>query len=108
MKGKHREKHREIKEHIEEGLRKGVTLEEMIAMVYEAAMRVEREEYLRREKDDKGNGYYEREVSLLGKRRKVKVPRSRKGGFRSSLLPEKWKRDEDVGGDVNPETDVIR
>jgi len=33
----------------------------------------------------------------MGKRRKVKVPRSRKREFRISLLPEKWRRDEEAG-----------
>ncbi len=36
-------------------------------------------------------------MRLLGEKERVRVPRTRKGGFRSALLPERWKRGEDVG-----------
>ena len=75
----------------------GVGFEKAIKLLYEEAMRAERERYKEEHPEDPSNGYYEREVRLLGERERVKVPRTRKGGFRSALLPERWKRDEEVG-----------
>jgi transposase-like protein len=47
--------------------------------------------------EDLSNGYYRRRVKLFGKEESVRVPRTRKGGFRSKLLPEKWSRNREVG-----------
>ena len=75
----------------------GIGFERAIKLLYEEAMRAERERYREEHPEDPSNGYYEREVRLLGEKERVKVPRTRKGGFRSALLPERWRRGEDVG-----------
>jgi putative transposase len=52
----------------------------------------EREIYLEKEKKDKGNGYYTRElISKLGKLG-IEVPRTRNGKFRPYILGEKYQR----------------
>ena len=52
----------------------------------------EREIYLEKEKEDKGKGYYHRNlISRFGKLG-LEVPRTRNGKFRPYLLGEKYKR----------------
>jgi Transposase and inactivated derivatives len=52
----------------------------------------EREIYLEKEKKDKGNGYYTRDlISKLGKLG-IEVPRTRNGKFRPYILGEKYQR----------------
>lgn len=74
-----------------------IGFEEAMVLLYEEAMRAEREKYREEHPEDLANGHYERVVKMFGKEERVKVPRTRKGGFRSALLPERWKRNEEVG-----------
>ncbi len=74
-------------------LMKGIVKKALEEMMIE-----EREEYLKKNPETKGNGYYERELvcGLLGIG-DLKVPRTRDGNFRSVLLPYRRKYTEDVG-----------
>ncbi len=74
-----------------------VGFERAMLLLYEAAMRAERKEYQEKHPEDSSNGYYRRRVKIFGKEESVRVPRTRKGGFRSKLLPEKWSRNREVG-----------
>jgi len=69
----------------------------MVKRVLEEMMAEERKEYLERNPDTKGNGYYTRELicGLLGIE-DLRVPRTRDGNFRSVFLPYKKKYTEDV------------
>ena len=56
-------------------------------------MKKEREEYLKVNPHDKGNGYYQRTLSLSFTQLNLRIPRVRLGGsWRPSLLPPAWKR----------------
>jgi transposase-like protein len=77
---------------------KELGFEGAMLLLYEEAMREERERYREKHPEDPSNGHYRRVVKIFGREEEVKVPRTRKGGFRSSLLPERWKRNEEVGG----------
>jgi len=52
-------------------------------------MRAEREKYRKKNPENPSNGHYERRVKPFGKEEEVKVPRTRKGRFRSKPLPER-------------------
>jgi len=65
-----------------------------------ALMKKERDLRLKEDLENKGNGFYERQlVSELGKLN-ISIPRDRKGEFRSSLLPEPWQRYEESHKDL--------
>ena len=53
----------------------GVGFEKAIKLLYEEAMRAERERYREEHPDDPSNGYYEREVRLLGEKERVILER---------------------------------
>ena len=72
-------------------------MREIVKRALEEMMIEERKEYLGRNPDTKGNGYYMREIicGLLGIE-DLKVPRTRDGNFRSVLLPYRKKYTEDM------------
>ncbi|ADQ39611.1 transposase mutator type [Caldicellulosiruptor acetigenus I77R1B] len=52
----------------------------------------EREIYLSKNDNDKGNGFYERKLATPIGNLEISVPRTRTGGFRPHILPEPYKR----------------
>jgi len=65
---------------------------ELIARFIEMVMERERKEYLKKHEQDKGNGFYERDLAILGGPAEISVPRSRTAEFRPSILPAPYKR----------------
>ena len=57
-------------------------------------MVTEREEFLK-ENEDVGNGFYERGLTTSMGRLNLRVPRTRRGSFRSVFLPEHYVRAEE-------------
>ena len=68
--------------------------------ILQEIMGKERYEYLLENKDDKGNGTYTRGLSTSLGTLSLRIPRVRSGGFRSSLLPEKYKRHDESFEDL--------
>jgi transposase-like protein len=52
----------------------------------------ERRAYLARMTGDKGNGFYDRSLSLGSVPVDLRVPRTRSGDFRPTLLPDRYER----------------
>lgn len=52
----------------------------------------ERGIFLDKDENNKGNGFYRRDLATSGGDLELSVPRDRKNGFRPFILPEKWKR----------------
>lgn len=81
-----------------ESLPKGSMLKVLIERLLEEAMRQERKEFLslnKKHSSNKANGYYTRSLIWGSNSLKVKVPRDRKGEFRSVFLPEYYERSID-------------
>jgi transposase-like protein len=56
-------------------------------------MLAERNMHIRNSFDDKGNGYFERELGTPMGKINLRVPRDRDGDFRPSILPDPYQRD---------------
>ncbi|HLD41743.1 MAG TPA: IS256 family transposase [archaeon] len=65
---------------------------ELISKFIEMVMERERQGYLKKHEQDKGNGFYERDLAILGGPAEISVPRSRTTGFRPAVLPAPYKR----------------
>jgi putative transposase len=73
-----------------------LSTEELLVDVLECFFNLERQEHLKKTKNDKGNGFYSRLFQGLSKKGlELKVPRTRLSGFRPTLL-ELVKRDEEI------------
>jgi transposase-like protein len=70
----------------------GITLGELLGMSLSSLSEIERKHYLRRHLNDKGNGFYPRNISLGSIPVTVDVPRVRSGQFHSGLLPGPYER----------------
>jgi len=68
------------------------TLREVLGEALSSLARGERSAYLDRVPDDKGNGSYGRFVNVGSVPVPLDVPRTRTGGFRPTLLPERYQR----------------
>jgi putative transposase len=89
-------------EAIEEVLKKhfkgGLNTQEKLAMsrlleeLLEEIMKGEREVFLEKEPNNKGNGYYSRSLSAGSFKLNLNVPRDRNGEFRPHVLPAPYKR----------------
>ncbi len=80
---------------VRELLQKALTAnshEKMIPHLLNLLAVVERSIYLRNTPDDKGNGFRQRKLHAGSQTYDLLIPRTRTGYFRSSFLPEKWKR----------------
>jgi len=55
----------------------------------------ERGIFLDKDEENKGNGFYRRNLGTSQGNLELSVPRDRKNGFRSFILPERWKRTEE-------------
>lgn len=64
----------------------------LVEKILEGIMIGERAVYLEGVKGDKGNGYYERKVATPMGKLELKVPRTREGDFRPSILPPLYER----------------
>lgn len=65
-------------------------LKEVVSHLLEILMQKEREFHLSYDEDNKGNGYYDRNLACLFGNLNLQIPRDRKGNFRPSILPEPY------------------
>jgi putative transposase len=70
----------------------GLTLRQLLGLVLSSLGEAERKAFLLGSTGDKGNGAYDRAVNIGSIPIEMRVPRSRSGGFRPSLLPAKYQR----------------
>lgn len=78
----------EIREKIRKAIKEGISLGEIEEVILQEVMMEEREAYLEVE-DDHKNGTYFRYLGTGDGVLRLRVPRTRKGGFRPKILPEK-------------------
>ena len=65
--------------------------------LFEGLMKEERREHLDENPNDKGNGFYERElITSMGQLEDLEVPRTRKGNFKPTILPDRRKASFDL------------
>ncbi|MBP7792740.1 MAG: transposase, partial [Candidatus Goldbacteria bacterium] len=67
-------------------------VKELLEHVLEQIMVSERELHLKQSKNNKGNGYYNRNLTAGSWNLNLDVPRDRNNEFRPLILPEKYKR----------------
>ncbi|MFQ3573462.1 MAG: transposase [Thermodesulfovibrionales bacterium] len=63
-------------------------------------MKGERNIFLEKNTNNKGNGYYPRELTTGSWRLNINVPRDRNGQFRPHVLPQPYKRVDDIYVDL--------
>jgi len=68
------------------------SLRELLGLMLSNLGLAERRAYLARMVGDKGNGFYDRSLSLGSIPVDVRVPRTRSGEFRPALLPDRYER----------------
>ena len=68
------------------------SMQELISHILNLLALAERKLYLEAQSNDKANGFFKRNLSSGPLTFKLKVPRTRNGGFRPSFLPKKWQR----------------
>jgi len=84
-----------IKSYLEEREKKGSPpIRALLEMLLDTLMKVERDIYLKNSDSNKANGYYNRSLTTGTFKLDLKVPRDRRGEFRPSVLPDKWKRSD--------------
>lgn len=81
----------EIQRAVDGGLPE-LNLRQLLGVTLSLLAEAERKNYLKVTPNDKGNGYYGRSLALGSIPVEVHVPRTRKGTFRPSLLPERYER----------------
>ncbi len=70
---------------------------DQVKQILEKMLQEERQLYLESHPETKGNGYYSRDLHLpCGELRAIRVPRSRDGGFKTRLLPERRRSIEET------------
>lgn len=75
-------------------------LKDISNLILNSLMKSERDVFVRKNPNNKGNGYYSRSLmSGLGKIN-LEIPRDRLNEFRPFLLPEKWQRGEQSYDDL--------
>ncbi|AEM73559.1 LOW QUALITY PROTEIN: MULE transposase, conserved domain-containing protein [Caldicellulosiruptor acetigenus 6A] len=70
-------------------------LKQLLENLLEWFMLSERNIYLAKNQNDKGNGFYDRTLATSVGTLEISVPRARSGNFRPSILPEPYKRVDD-------------
>ena len=70
----------------------GLSTRELIARFFELLMLRQRDNFLKENEQDTGNGYRDRKMVINGSNSIISVPRTRDSAFRPSALPEPWKR----------------
>ncbi|AWS00338.1 IS256 family transposase [Metallosphaera hakonensis] len=72
------------------------SLKKLVEDAIQEVMKAERDQFLKSQREsgerNYGNGYYDRQFNVLGMSLNLQVPRDRKGQFRSSILPDAWRR----------------
>lgn len=88
------EQQNQVLEEIVRMIREGKlsTIQELLEVLLNALMIAERNLAQRQNSSLKANGFYPRSLSTGAMQLNVKVPRTRHGKFRPSLLPPPWKR----------------
>lgn len=77
------------------GIPKKVAMRQLLEDLVDEIMKGERGVFLDRDGDNKGNGYYPRELTTGSWKLGINVPRDRRGDFRPYVLPEPYKRTDD-------------
>ncbi len=72
-----------------------LAMRHLLEDLVDAIMKGERNIFLGNSMDNKGNGYYPRDLTTGSWRLQVNVPRDRKGDFRPHVLPDPYKRVDD-------------
>lgn len=67
-------------------------LKKLLEDLLDSFMMSERQIYLYKNEDDKGNGFYDRKLATPVGNLEISVPRTRSGMFRPSILPKHYKR----------------
>lgn len=70
-------------------------LKQLLENLLEWFMLSERNIYLAKNQNDKGNGFYDRTLATSVGTLEISVPRARSGNFRPSILPQPYKRVDD-------------
>lgn len=84
-----------LKSYLEEKEKKGSPpIRALLEMLLDTLMKAERDVYLKDSDSNKANGYYTRSMNTGSFRLDLQVPRDRKGEFRPSVLPDRWKRSD--------------
>lgn len=74
---------------------KKVAMRQLLEDLLDEIMKGERTVFLERSLENKGNGYYPRELTTGSWKLDVNVPRDRRGDFRPYVLPDPYKRTDD-------------
>jgi transposase-like protein len=78
-----------------EDIPKKVAMRQLLEDLLDEIMKGERTVFLERSLENKGNGYYPRELTTGSWKLDVNVPRDRRGDFRPYVLPDPYKRTDD-------------
>jgi putative transposase len=83
-----------LKKHFKGGLNthEKLAMSRLLEELLEEIMKGEREVFLEKEPNNKGNGYYSRSLSAGSFKLNLNVPRDRNGEFRPHVLPAPYKR----------------
>jgi transposase-like protein len=101
---------RSAEELVKELFPNGITTQEKIGIrkllesVVELIMNQERNFFLENDEDNKANGYYERSLNTGSFKLNINVQRDRKDRLRPQILPDSYKRVNEVVKDVSAET----
>ena len=68
------------------------SLRELVGALLSSVAQAERQVYLSKQADDKGNGFYPRSLQIGSLPVDVDVPRTRSGQFRALSLPARYQR----------------
>jgi transposase-like protein len=85
-----------LQKYFTEGLEpaRKAAMKQLLEIALDEIMKSERRVFLRRDTNNKGNGYYPRTLTAGSWKLDIEVPRDRKGQFRPHVLPDPYKRTE--------------
>lgn len=69
-----------------------IVMKELLEYLLDWIMFSEREIFLEKNENDKGNGFYDRTLTTPAGKLEISVPRTRNSNFRPNILPDKYKR----------------
>lgn len=86
-----------LRKHFNEDMKPNekIAMHSFLEELLDEIMKSERSIFLENSLNNKGNGYYPRELTTGSCKLNINVPRDRKGDFRPHILPEHYKRVDD-------------
>ena len=84
-----------VKSDVDKILQSGLTdfsIRELLGLLISSTGTAERKVYLENTNDDQPNGFYDRSLQLGTIPVEIRVPRTRRGGFRPTTLPARYRR----------------